>query len=519
MRFHVISVINFVFGRTRRQKLESVIFFPLAVYFLYRIISKSLIFRDPDTWTEKYLKNVQTALDAFRFMNAQKASQNSMSLTEVYNRPLSWQKTSWCFKLRRPDAKFSNVRWQEISDAPFDVFLFSATLDRRKLSDDPNLAAVQILGVTKQEELNRDGLSVFCQVWNDKKLVLVTKAEIREIWIKAWDPRYRFYIPILISCPISRDSIISHVSLSSNPCSNCQNLLKIRTQSTQKRSKNSVAVCVKGLSFLNDVSYRLTEWIETNRALGVEKIMLYYYSVHENVSKVLFHYASKAENFLEVTPLTLPGKVPNKTPYQSQFINRNRQQKRRNELIPYNDCLYKSIDRFDWLLVIDTDEIVVPREQRNYRQMLDSISTDFSDWTAISARNAYYFDSLTTEISDKTRFPNYFHMLNHPMRSEIISPNGNFGKSFIRVENAVTVFNHFPLHKRLSTLRKTVYLPPEVALKNHYKNGCPVEEERCKEIMTKSERDDSLTKFSSEITKNVERVLTNLDLIPDNDLS
>lgn len=50
-------------------------------------------------------------------------------------------------------------------------------------------------------------------------------------------------------------------------------------------------------------------------------------------------------------PLTLPGNSPNNPFTRSHFIWRNRQQKRRHELIPYNDCLYRS------LLVVLVDEL------------------------------------------------------------------------------------------------------------------------------------------------------------------
>ena len=54
--------------------------------------------------------------------------------------------------------------------------------------------------------------------------------------------------------------------------------------------KKPFAVCCKGLYFPTvDLSLRLVEWIEVQRALGADKISLYNLAVHPNMMKaVLF---------------------------------------------------------------------------------------------------------------------------------------------------------------------------------------------------------------------------------------
>ena len=79
--------------------------------------------------------------------------------------------------------------------------------------------------------------------------------------------------------------------------------------------------------------------MEANLMFGADKVTLYSYSVAEKTKKVLQFY--KRQGKVEVVPLTLPGNSPNLPPVRSVYIWRNRQQKRRHELIPYNDCLYR----------------------------------------------------------------------------------------------------------------------------------------------------------------------------------
>lgn len=132
--------------------------------------------------------------------------------------------------------------------------------------------------------------------------------------------------------------------------------------------------------------------------------------------------------------LCVLGESPNNdTRARSHYIWRNRQQKRRNELIPYNDCLYRHINTHDWVLIVDTDELVVPIKHDNWSSMLDDIVDQFSALnrtstlnrcsaatetvngqdvlTSLSVINAFKFDNLTTTFNQS--IADYMHMLRH----------------------------------------------------------------------------------------------------------
>lgn len=124
--------------------------------------------------------------------------------------------------------------------------------------------------------------------------------------------------------------------------------------------------------------------------------------------------------------------------------------------------------------------------------------------------NAFFFDNMTTDQMEN--IPNHFHMLRHPFRSVKLSEPGQYGKSFMETANVVTVFNHFPLHKRVSNLKRTIYLEPEVALKHHYKDKCPVESrDECPALMRRSTFDDSLLKHADKLIPNIEKALNSLN--------
>ena len=55
-------------------------------------------------------------------------------------------------------------------------------------------------------------------------------------------------------------------------------------------------------------------------------------------------YYSKA-GLVDVTPISLPGYQPNLPVLQHMYLKSKLNNKRQNELIPYNDCLYRNLYR------------------------------------------------------------------------------------------------------------------------------------------------------------------------------
>ena len=59
--------------------------------------------------------------------------------------------------------------------------------------------------------------------------------------------------------------------------------------------------------------------------------------------QVLDYYS--AQGLVDVTPISLPGYQPNLPILQHMYLKSKLNNKRQNELIPYNDCLYRNIYR------------------------------------------------------------------------------------------------------------------------------------------------------------------------------
>ena len=128
-------------------------------------------------------------------------------------------------------------------------------------------------------------------------------------------------------------------------CETATTNIKVTYNKIEKsEKKKKFAVCVKGLDFPDDdLSTRLIEWIELLNVLGADKIFMYKLDVHPNVSRVLDHYVKEGK--IDVTKISLPGFQPNLPVLQHLYLTTKRNNKRQNELIPYNDCLYRNLYR------------------------------------------------------------------------------------------------------------------------------------------------------------------------------
>ncbi len=74
---------------------------------------------------------------------------------------------------------------------------------------------------------------------------------------------------------------------------------------------------------------------------------------------------------MDLTPLTLPGYMPNMRGLQHLYLKNMLNYKRQNEVVPYNDCLYRNMYRYKYLALLDIDEVIVPKNTSGWAQMME----------------------------------------------------------------------------------------------------------------------------------------------------
>ncbi|VDO44178.1 unnamed protein product [Haemonchus placei] len=477
----------------------SMIFFIVAIDYRKRKMIEAEGNERKDVKSD-FMEDIDYALETMRYMYDMQ--RGKAAIRDVVEKEQLVVEYYWRCRMDRFQS-ISTKEWTE-NDG---LYIYTAYLDTRKNSLYPRNNAIQVLAIHFRTLRHK----VYCNIFDENRYAVV-EGYVREIWQRGWDPRDHFYIPNLITCPIPRrfdSSKNLFVSITREPCSAQRVAVRVRI-SQSMAEKEAVAICVKGMDFQEDVSLRLVEWLEAQYLLGVSTVTTYVYTVPKNVQKVLGYY-EKLGKLVQI-PLTLPGHSPNLPLVRSQYIARNRQQKRRHELIPYNDCLYRHMNTHRYILILDIDELIVPTQHDNYHELLQTIEQDTPTdrISSLSFSNVFKFPTKMVNQS----IPDYMYMLRNSYRSRKTSNHRDYGKSMTSTANVATVFNHFALHRLSPNISGTFYVPQRLGVKLHYKATCPIEARKeCDELQTDTVVDHSLDRFAGELERRVNRTLNELKFL------
>jgi len=292
-----------------------------------------------------------------------------------------------CPEVRRPgsvDIRYRHDHWQVGSDDKddnFEVVVYSAFYDDRLSEDSP---LIQILGVLTVFYVGDKRVSdrvMYCHVWFEgidapyvARVQSTTTGREHNILGK------RKYGQRQFSCPLSWPDGVrrtpTHVSIAiAERCANSSILLPVTTRrrppaftlsspSSSVRWQHELVVCVEA-SFGSIPAEVVVEWIEAYRMFGVERFNLYDGNLtNSETIRVLKHYAERGL----VDFRNLPASTDD---YSEHGI-------RLGSPTSLNDCMMRNMYSTRFVVVVDFDEIIVPRMHSNYSAMLahiDSVST------------------------------------------------------------------------------------------------------------------------------------------------
>jgi len=411
------------------------------------------------------------------------------------------------------ELEFNNIYWQTLRTTNGTFQFYGAYYDIRKLSKIG--PAVRILGMIDRIEPT---VKTYCQFWfeNHKEPVFVKTMEYKYIWYKKWgNYKQGIFQPYLIACQIPQPYhklVPASVSVVEKMCDIASNNLRIIYNKPKK--KKGFAVCVKGLDFLyEDLSVRLIEWIELLGILGAEKVFFYELQVHPNISKVLKHYSESGQ--VDVVPLTLPGGQPNIPGFQHLYLTKKVNHKRQNELVPYNDCLYKNLYTYEYIALLDIDEVIMPVKEMSWRALMDvalpkALAIKNETRASYNVRNVYFLDDLLHDHGWFKDMPRYMHMLQHVYRSKNFTKPNQYVKCFHNPERALTLHNHFPL-ACLSSGCTSYAIEVTDAQLQHYRADCVrTLKKTCDEYRQNSVIDTTIWKFKDALIGRVTDTLRTL---------
>ncbi|UYV64538.1 hypothetical protein LAZ67_3001139 [Cordylochernes scorpioides] len=409
------------------------------------------------------------------------------------------------------DLQFNNFYWQVLDDgANGSFYLFGAYFDNRTRP-----RQVRLVGMIDRIKPPPS----YCLLWfSEMDAPVTSQSTYIYSWYKKWG-NYKDHIlqPFIISCPLPArfaDLVPSSVSLVAKKCDQPTN--NLRVIHNVPPVKKDFAVCVKGLDFLHDdLSVRLVEWLELLRLLGADKVFLYELEVHPNISKVLQYY--QKDSFVELTPISLPGHQPNIPGFRHLYLKSRMVSKRQNEIIPYNDCLYRNLNAYRYVVLLDIDEVIMPVRHNSWHELIQEVHRQAGNTSRSSynVRNVYFLDDLQDgeemrHQAHEQGIPYYLHMLQHVYRSKNFTTPGSFVKCFHNTDSVVSLHNHFPL----DCLGACTTFPIDTTLAQlqHYRKDCPRSiKDICKNDYRKfTVRDTTIWRYKSELVHRTTQVLQNL---------
>ena len=279
---------------------------------------------------------------------------------------------------------------------------------------------------------------------------------------------------VYITCNSSISPVYPRIKLS----------VKLPDKATVKRN---FAVCVcASYSYVNP--HWLIEWVELHRILGVDKIFTYNKSLDDRSAQVLQHYVEEGfVDFKQTRPF---------------FDLEGRDGAQLHKTPTINDCMYRNMHSFHKIIVIDFDEVIIPRHSLHYSDLFIQLNKNYTKMQQFVFLNAFFYLEFPQNNSESNRD---LISLTHPARQP--KPGLRSVKAIINPLMCIKMHNHICWLCTSDIEKEYIIVDTSVGIKHHYKK-CAFREERepvCKDII-KSDyvHDSSIYRFKDQLISNVE---------------
>ena len=206
------------------------------------------------------------------------------------------------------------------------------------------------------------GITIIRENWNLKYSACFVLCSIPTT--ESDGPNTKFRVPQSISIVSSPENHHQGNNNASVPKTTITNQLPVLNSDsgtgTFEVNSTQVGVCVKPMHFHYNKTLELIEFLELNQIFGVTRFTLYRDTVSEQVQCVLKHYEQLGT--IEVLPWDL--KIESQTEIRTEGL-----------FAALNDCLYRNMNRFRYLMLIDFDEFIVPHMNMTIPQMLAHVDS------------------------------------------------------------------------------------------------------------------------------------------------
>jgi len=248
-----------------------------------------------------------------------------------------------------------DATWQPVNGTRHKFFVYSAFYDDREKP------IVRVIAATKTKKSDK----VLCKLYYKDRPPVIVQAGINVIR-ENWNLQYS---AAFVTCGLfnrtSRQylgspqsvSIVGNLSL---PASNQLPVHNSQSGIHGPSNTSNIGVCVKPIHFKYNKTLELLQFIELNMILGVTRFTLYNDTMSEEVNCLLSHYIK--EGVVEVLPWKLDMDSQKEIRTEGLFA-------------ALNDCLYRNMNSFKYLMLIDMDELIIPYQNLTLVEMLNDLGT------------------------------------------------------------------------------------------------------------------------------------------------
>lgn len=265
------------------------------------------------------------------------------------------------------------------------------------------------------------------------------------------------------------------------------------TEEEEEEDRLDLVVCVP-VSYGALDPFRIIEWLEVQRLMGVKRVAVYDLYLASPALEVLRAY--EAEGFVELRKI-------------DRVFPRERHRHLLELAVSLNDCLYRHARQFQRIVVNDFDEFIRPQKHRTLPELIAHLTESVNGSTNYVVRNAYFF----LDDIDSANVSSRFTILRHLKRAPV-SPMWHRVKPIITTDSCTHLYSHLclGLTRNFSRMRLTESVDPALAVTQHYRR-CPLTGMGCVAAMKMAQRDDSILEAKEYLTERMrERVRTIMNL-------
>ena len=389
----------------------------------------------------------------------------------------------------------SDGQWLKFS-GPHAIFGYSAFYDRRPSLDNPPVV-VRVIVVSDVVDVTKQ---LFCRFRYEGHIIANTSSRVTPqpigagVYIHA-----KLYKEFVYTCPVDSPSPPVSVAIVVAPADDATLYLPVEIPA-KWGVKKDFGVCVS-VSYWNHTTDRIVEWMELNRIFGVNHVTVYNNSLSAEAARVFERYA--ASGFVDFRQ-------------SANFIDDPAETNIHLHMSPViNDCMYRNMNRFSKILVIDLDEMIVPRANDSLADMIVAIETSQPERHPARTyvfRNAYFFFDWPPDATQPARLATLRHRTRTPPSDEGVSV-----KSIVDPQACAAMHNHYcwTFTPRFDTDAKEVAVANSVGMNQHYKRchlDAYVKRGTCATVMANGVKDDAMLKYKERLMQQVDKQLKELNL-------